>query len=75
MNGAIAATYKNRVATVAYRLLRLCSDASCRFRWDHFDFNSRTVKNRHDTLDECCSPFRMLARSWVVNQCNAMHPM
>jgi hypothetical protein len=75
MNGAIAATYKNRVAPLAYDLLRLCPDAFWRFGWDHFDFNSRAVEDRHDIRDECCSPFRLLARSWVVNQCNAMHPV
>jgi hypothetical protein len=75
MNGAIAATCKNCVASVAYGLLRLCSDAFCRFGWDHFDFNSRTVEDRHRTLDECYSPLWTLASNWVVNQRNTMHPM
>ena len=44
-------------------------------RWDHRDFNSRVVKDRHRTLDECCSPLRMLARNWVVNQRNTTHPI
>jgi hypothetical protein len=75
MNGAITATYKNRIASLAYGLLRLCSNAFRRFGRDRPDFDSGILKDRHRTLDECCSPLWMLARNRVGNQRNTMHPM